>query len=156
LNIIGVHECKMDNKGRVMIPSPLKKQLMPVVEDGFVLKRSVFQKCLELYPMAEWKQVMSRVNGLNRFVKKNNDFIRMFTAGVKSVELDGAGRLNISNDLIAFAGLKAGVVMSSAVSMIEIWDKDAYERLLNNPEVDFGALAEEVMGNNNPLGDGLS
>jgi MraZ protein len=139
-----------------MVPSPLKKQLMPVIEDGFVLKRSVFQKCLELYPMAEWRQVMSNVNGLNRFVKKNNDFIRMFTAGVKTVELDSAGRLNISNDLIAYGGLKSGIVMSSAVNMIEIWDKDAYERLLNNPEVDFGALAEEVMGNNNPLGDGLS
>ncbi len=139
-----------------MVPSPLKKQLMPVIEDGFVLKRSVFQKCLELYPMAEWRQVMGKVNGLNRFVKKNNDFIRMFTAGVKTVELDSAGRLNISNDLIAYGGLKSGIVMSSAVNMIEIWDKDAYERLLNNPEVDFGALAEEVMGNNNPLGDGLS
>ncbi len=146
----------MDNKGRIMVPSPLKKQLMPVIEDGFVLKRSVFQKCLELYPMAEWRQVMGKVNGLNRFVKKNNDFIRMFTAGVKTVELDSAGRLNISNDLIAYGGLKSGIVMSSAVNMIEIWDKDAYERLLNNPEVDFGALAEEVMGNNNPLGDGLS
>ncbi len=156
MNIIGVHECKMDNKGRVMIPSPLKKQLMPIVDQGFVLKRSVFQKCLELYPMAQWNEVMSNVNGLNRFVKKNNDFIRMFTAGVKAVELDSAGRLNISNDLIAFAGLKAGVVMSSAVNMIEIWDKDAYERLLNNPEVDFGELAEDVMGNNNPQGDDLS
>ena len=139
-----------------MIPSPLKKQLLPVVEDGFVLKRSVFQKCLELYPLAEWKSVMGKVNGLNRFVKKNNDFIRMFTAGVKSLELDGSGRLNISNDLIAYAGLKGGIVMSSAVNMIEIWDKDAYERLLNNPEVDFGALAEEVMGNNNQTTDDLS
>jgi MraZ protein len=146
----------MDNKGRIMIPSPLKKQLLPVVEDGFVLKRSVFQKCLELYPLSEWRLVMGKVNGLNRFVKKNNDFIRMFTAGVKSLELDGSGRLNISNDLIAYAGLKGGIVMSSSVNMIEIWDKDAYERLLNNPEVDFGALAEEVMGNTNQTGDDLS
>lgn len=146
----------MDNKGRIMIPSPLKKQLLPVVEEGFVLKRSVFQKCLELYPLSEWKLVMGKVNGLNRFVKKNNDFIRMFTAGVKSLDLDGSGRLNISNDLIAYAGLKGGIVMSSSVNMIEIWDKDAYERLLNNPEVDFGALAEEVMGNTNQTGDDLS
>ena len=156
MNIIGVHECKMDNKGRAMLPSALKKQLMPVLEKGFVVKRSVFQKCLELYPIEEWNQVMSKVNSLNRFVKKNNDFIRMFTAGVKVVELDGTGRLNISNDLIAYAGLKNSLVMSSAVNMIEIWDKDAYEQVLNNPDVDFGALAEDVMGNNNPLGDGLS
>lgn len=156
MNIIGVHECKMDNKGRVMIPAALKKQLAPVLDSGFVVKRSVFQKCLELYTMAEWNEMMAKVNGLNRFVKKNNDFIRMFTAGVKVVELDGTGRLNISNDLIAFAGLSSEIVMSSAVSMIEIWDKNAYEQTLNNPDVDFGALAEDVMGNTNTPGDGLS
>jgi MraZ protein len=146
----------MDNKGRVMIPAALKKQLAPVLDSGFVVKRSVFQKCLELYTMAEWNEMMAKVNGLNRFVKKNNDFIRMFTAGVKVVELDGTGRLNISNDLIAFAGLSSDIVMSSAVSMIEIWDKNAYEQTLNNPDLDFGALAEDVMGNANTLGDGLS
>lgn len=146
----------MDNKGRVMIPAALKKQLAPVLDSGFVVKRSVFQKCLELYTMAEWNQMMAKVNGLNRFVKKNNDFIRMFTAGVKVVELDGTGRLNISNDLIAFAGLSSDIVMSSAVSMIEIWDKNAYEQTLNNPDLDFGALAEDVMGNANTPGDGLS
>jgi MraZ protein len=146
----------MDNKGRVMIPAALKKQLAPVLDSGFVVKRSVFQKCLELYTMAEWNEMMAKVNGLNRFVKKNNDFIRMFTAGVKVVELDGTGRLNISNDLIAFAGLSSDIVMSSAVSMIEIWDKNAYEQTLNNPDIDFGALAEDVMGNANTPGDGLS
>jgi MraZ protein len=146
----------MDNKGRVMIPAALKKQLAPVLDSGFVVKRSVFQKCLELYTMTEWNEMMAKVNGLNRFVKKNNDFIRMFTAGVKVVELDGTGRLNISNDLIAFAGLSSDIVMSSAVSMIEIWDKNAYEQTLNNPDIDFGALAEDVMGNANTPGDGLS
>jgi MraZ protein len=136
----------MDNKGRILMPAPLKKQLMPVLEEGFVIKRSVFQKCLELYPMKEWNEVMAGVNSLNRFVKKNNDFIRMFTAGVKVVELDGASRLNITKDLVTYAGLNNNIVMSSAVNMIEIWDKDAYEKALNNPDLDFGALAEEVMG----------
>ena len=37
-----------------MIPSALKKQLANSLQDGFVLKRSVFQPCLELYPMTEW------------------------------------------------------------------------------------------------------
>ena len=136
-----------------MLPSPLKKQLLPVIEEGFVVKRSVFQGCLELYPMKEWNSVMSHVNNLNRFVKKNNDFIRMFTAGVKMVELDGAGRINISNDLINYSKLTSSVVMSSAGSFIEIWDKEAYEKALNNPEIDFSALAEEVMGNTNAAGN---
>lgn len=87
VNLIGTYECKVDAKGRMMVPSALKKQLSPLLKDGFVLKRSVFQPCLELYPMEEWNKLMQKVNGLNRFKKKNNDFIRRFTAGVKPWKL---------------------------------------------------------------------
>lgn len=156
LNLIGVHECKMDAKGRVGIPSGLKKQLLPLLDQGFVLKRSVFQNCLELFPMKEWEQTMSKVNKLNRFVKKNNDFIRRFTAGVKLVEVDSSGRINIPNDLIGFAELKSEIVLSASVGTIEIWDKMAYEAAINDPEVDFGDLAEDVMGGLNEEADGLS
>ena len=80
--LIGTHECKADVKGRVMLPSSLKK-LSGVLQDGFVLKRAVFQNCLELYPITEWNDLIEKVNSLNRFKKKNNDFIRRFTAGVR-------------------------------------------------------------------------
>lgn len=105
INLIGTYECKADAKGRVALSAALKKQLAPILQEGFVLKRSVFQPCLELYPMKEWNVLMARVNKLNRFVKKNNDFIRRFTAGVKVVELDASGRLLVPKDLQNFAGI---------------------------------------------------
>lgn len=147
INLIGTYECKADAKGRVMFSSALKKQLLPVVSDGFVIKRAVFQPCLELYPMQEWNQMMGKINKLNRFVKKNNDFIRRFTAGVKVVELDASGRLLIPKDLCGFAGIEKQVVLSSAVNIIEIWDKDKYENAIDDAALDFAELAEEVMGN---------
>lgn len=150
LNLIGVHECKMDAKGRISLPAALKKQLAPAMEHSFVLKRSVFSKCLELYPMQEWNEVMGKVNTLNRFVKKHNDFIRLFTAGVKLVELDGATRVGISPDLKSFAGLSSQVVLSAHNGIVEIWDKQAYEDTVNVDSDDFGLLAEEVMGGINP------
>ena len=146
VNIIGSYECKLDAKGRLTLPSGLKKQLQSIVGEGFVLKRSVFHKCLELYPMSEWNSEIAGVNKLNRFVKKNNDFIRMFMAGVKMLDMDASGRLQISKDLINFSGIKKEVVLSSSVNRIEIWDKVAYENVINNPDVDFANLAEEVMG----------
>lgn len=139
-----------------MIPAPLKKQLHAGLEDGFVLKRSVFQPCLELYPMEEWNKMMQKINKLNRFVKKNNDFIRRFTAGVKVVEIDAAGRLLISKDLVAFAGIDKEIVLSSAVNIVEIWDKDKYEKSIDDTALDFADLAEEVMGNLNDDDDGIS
>jgi len=147
VNLIGTYECKADAKGRVMLPSAFKKQLHAVLQEGFVLKRAVFQPCLELYPMSEWNLMMEKINKLNRFVKKNNDFIRRFTAGVKMVELDASGRILIPKDLCDFAGIQKQLVLSSAVNIIEIWDKEKYEKAIDDASVDFADLAEDVMGN---------
>lgn len=129
-----------------MLPAALKKQLAPALQNGFVLKRAVFQPCLELYPMAEWEALMQKVNKLNRFKKKNNDFIRRFTAGVKIIEVDATGRLLIPKDLVAFADISKEIVMSSAINIVEIWDKDKYEQAIDDATGDFADLAEEVMG----------
>ncbi|EAS18595.1 division/cell wall cluster transcriptional repressor MraZ [Nonlabens mediterrranea] len=146
INFIGTYECKIDAKGRFMMPVSLKKQLAPVLQEGFVLKRSVFQPCLELYPMKEWNEMMVRMNKLNRFNKKNNDFIRRFTAGVKTVEIDANGRLLIPKDLIQIASITKNLTVSSAINIIEIWDKESYEQAIDEAAVDFADLAEEVMG----------
>jgi len=145
-SLIGTYECKVDAKGRLMLPGAIKKQLLPVLQNGFVLKRAVFQPCLELYPMTEWETLMQKVNKLNRFKKKINDFIRRFTAGVKMVETDAAGRLLIPKDLIAFSGISKDAVVASAINIIEIWDKDKYEQAIDDATGDFSDLAEEVMG----------
>lgn len=138
-----------------MLPAALKKQLDPVLQNGFVLKRAVFQPCLELYPMAEWEILMRKVNTLNRFKKKNNDFIRRFTAGVKMIDVDTNGRLLIPKDLTVFASISKNVVVSSAINIVEIWDKDKYEQAIDNATVDFADLAEEVMGQDEDS-DGVS
>ncbi len=153
ISFIGTYDCKADAKGRVMIPVTLKNQMAPIINKGFVIKRSVFQPCLELYPMEEWNLLMEKMNRKNRFKKKNNDFIRRFSAGVKPVEVDATGRLLIPKNLIDVAGITKEVVLSSAINIIEIWDKDSYEKVLDETAENFAELAEEVMGDD---GDELS
>lgn len=136
-----------------MIPVTLKNQMTPVLSKGFVIKRSVFQPCLELYPMDEWNLLMEKMNKKNRFKKKNNDFIRRFSAGVKPLEIDGTGRLLIPKNLVSIAGISKEVVLSSAINIIEIWDKDSYEKVIDETAENFAELAEEVMGDD---GDELS
>ena len=137
--LIGTYECKIDIKGRLMFPSSFKKQLEDKLDKGFILKRSVFQRCLELFPLDEWEKTMNGVN--------HNDFIRRYTAGLKSIELDNAGRILVPKDLIKFADLKKNLVITSAVNIIEIWDKEFYEKSINDSEIDFALLTEDVMGN---------
>lgn len=147
INLIGTYECKADAKGRVMLSSAFKKQLAPVLQEGFVVKRSVFQPCLELYPIQEWNALVEKMKKkLNPFLKKHNDFLRRFTAGVKVVELDASGRILIPKDLCAIAEIKKEVVLSSAINIIEIWNKEKYEKAIDDATSDFADLAEEVMG----------
>lgn len=149
-SLFGVYECNADAKGRVMVPVAFKKQLTKQLKAGFVMKRSIFSKSLELYPMATWNEMVKDVNKLNKFVKKNVEFIRMFNYGVVPVELDATGRLLIPKDLMTFAGIAKNVTMAAAGDRIEIWDTKAYEKFINESTVNFEKLAEDVMGGINP------
>lgn len=146
LNLIGTYECRVDAKGRLMFPVAFKEQLKEVIGQGFVMKRSIFRNCLELYPVPEWNAESARISKLNRFRKKNVDFIRKFMAGVKIVELDNTGRLLIPKDLFNFAGIGKDVVLASVVNKLEVWDKDEYEKAVSYDPEEFANLAEEVMG----------
>ena len=148
-HFIGTYECKADAKGRIMLPAALKNQLSNHLTKSFVIKRAVFNKCLELYPLDQWEVLMEKVNKLNRFNKKNNDFIRRFTAGVKLIEVDSTGRLLIPKDLSNHAEISKGVVVSSVVNILEIWDKGLYEKAIDEATTDFATLAEDVMGDQN-------
>ncbi len=153
VNLTSTYECKVDNKGRVMLPGKLKQELSEALPGGFIMKRSVFSQCLELWPKEEWDQKLAEINKLNRFVKKNAKFIRKFLAGVKAVEVDGTGRINIPKELMAFAGINKTIVFTPQINILEMWDKDRYEQEVNyedDDDEDFGTLAEEVMGDKKP------
>ena len=145
-HFIGTYECKADEKGRIMLPVSLKKQLSDKLKYGFVIKRAVFNSCLELYPLKAWDAIMLRINKLNRFNKKNIAIIRRFTAGVKQIDIDISGRILIPRDLINHAKISKDIVVSSAVNILEIWDKSLYEEAIDDAKGDFGNLAEDVMG----------
>lgn len=145
-NFIGVYDCKLDTKGRIMVPSPIKKQLMPFAEKGFIVKRSPDSKCLELYTMVAWERQERMISKLNPYKKEHKDFIRRFYAGVKQIEMDPSGRMLITKDLLTFSGISKELTMAAARDIIEIWDKKAYEAVINDSSVDFELLAEHVMG----------
>ncbi len=138
------YECKIDDKGRLKLPSSLVKHLENL--DGcFVVKRAVFQNCLEVYPIKNWEKQMQTIGKLSRFKKANLEFIRKYTSGLKTVEIDKAERILISKDLKIFANLEKEVVITGMLDYFEIWDKTTYEENIKTNEEDFAQLTEEVM-----------
>ena len=144
-NFIGEFECKLDAKGRLMLPSSLRKQLDPAAQESFVMNRG-FEKCLVLYPKNDWKYISEEVNKLNQYVKKNREFTRYFYRGATELGLDGTGRLLFPKRLLEYAGVEKEVVLFAHGNKIEIWNKEVYDNLLNDEPDEFANLAEEVMG----------
>ena len=144
-HLIGEFDCKLDTKGRLMVPSGLKKQLPLVEVEGLIINRG-FEKHLTIYTKAEWDKITTELAQLNAFEKKTRDFIRYFTRGASVLSMDASGRILVPKSLLEYAGIGTEVVLSCAFDKIELWAKDAYEAQLDNEPESFANLAEEVMG----------
>ncbi|MEI6059465.1 MAG: division/cell wall cluster transcriptional repressor MraZ [Bacteroidota bacterium] len=146
----GEHICRVDAKGRFMLPVALKNQVSTLLSEGFVVKRSIFSPCLELYPRSNWDELYLRImSKMNRFNKKHNDFIRAYNAGLKELEIDGTGRILIPKDLAVFAEITGDIVVTAKMDCIEIWDKARYDTVVSETQTNFPDLAEEILGNIN-------
>ncbi len=145
-----VFNCKADAKGRVMLPVALRNQVTPILKDGFYIKKSYYADCLELYPAHEWERVMAELNEKSRFDEENIDFIRMYTAGLRRVEVDGTGRLLIPKDLVNMAGIAKEVTIAPIGKRLEIWDKAKYDKKIMAPKDEKKKLAKQVMSEAKP------
>ncbi|MFT3884881.1 MAG: division/cell wall cluster transcriptional repressor MraZ [Flavobacteriales bacterium] len=145
LNLLGEYDVRLDAKGRLVLPSGLKKQLADVASKGFVINRDVFRPCLVLYPMPEWERTNEMLRRLNRFVEKNMEFIRRFTSGATPLELDGSGRLLLPKPLMDDPKTGKDIKLIGLGDRIEVWGKEAYAAM-RREKVDLTALAEDVMG----------
>lgn len=146
MELFGTFDVKIDNKGRILLPSSLRKQIHDYLPEGFILKKNVFENCIDVYPMPVWRKIMEKINELNKYVRINNDFIRLFMSGVRMVEVDDAGRLLIPKDLLVWCNIEHDVVLVSLIDKFEIWNKTHYESYIQERQKDFNQIAEKVMG----------
>lgn len=146
---IGEYDCKIDDKGRFMLPSGIKKQLDPSDHESFVINRG-FEQQLNLYPMKEWEKLMSKItNRVNGFTEKGRRLLRQFRNGAIPVTLDSSGRILLPQNLSSYASITKDLVVVGAFDRIELWDKKKYEQEMKDGLADFSALAEELLGNLN-------
>lgn len=144
-HLIGEFDCKLDSKGRLMVPSGLRKQLPAAEAEGLVVNRG-FEKHLVVYSKFEWEKITAELAQLNQYEKKNREFIRYFTRGATELSLDASGRVLFPKALLEYSGIGSEVVLSCQFNKIEVWAKDAYEAQMDDEPENFANLAEEVMG----------
>jgi MraZ protein len=144
---IGDYTCKIDAKGRIILPMAFKKQLPASAQDHFVVRRDIFERCLVLYSIDDWNRQLDRIRGsINPYNREHNLFLRNFFKGTAELTLDSNNRLLIPRRLMDLAGINRDVVLAGQDGRIEIWAADLYEKI-DMPTDDFANLAEKLMGN---------
>lgn len=137
-------ECKLDAKGRLVLPAKIKGNLPDHSSNELVVRRG-FEPCLILYPMVEYKKLYSRIAGLNEFNEENRKLQRNFFRGSAVVELDSAGRFLIPKTMLQYAGLDREAMVIGMGNKIEIWSPDRYEKYLINDPSELSSLAQKYL-----------
>lgn len=145
MTFIGEYTAKTDDKGRIVFPSAFKSVLPAEGDMRFVLKKDIFEDCLEMYTYEEWeRQSMEVKSKLNMFNREHAAFWREYMRDRAVVEPDGRiGRLSIPKKLLESIGVTKEVVFSGNDYKIEIWAKEKFEvsRISNDQYI---ALAEKI------------
>ncbi len=127
----------IDGGGRLTIPARFRDDLAA----GLVLTRGL-DRCLAIYPMAEWEQLAQEVSDLPITDRRARTFRRLVFANASDAALDKAGRVLIPPRLREFAGLDSEIVITGLNTYIELWNPDAWSEERELVEGDDATMEE--------------
>ncbi len=134
----------IDAKGRVNIPSKMRKSLSPEAMDTFAVTRGQ-DGCVIAYPLDEWKKYEERFQDLNQFDSKKRFFLRSILSWTEESAMDSQQRITISKRLMDDAGLTHKVLILGVGDHIEFWEPERYDNYIEGYKASYEETAEEVM-----------
>ncbi len=143
---IGDYPCKVDVKGRIILPMAFKKQMPTAAQDHFVVRKDIFENCLVLYALDDWNRQLEKIRKrINPYNREHNMFLRNFFKGTAELSLDSNNRMLIPKRLLDIIGAERDVVLAGEDGRIEIWSASVYDTI-GMPADDFANLAEKLLG----------
>ena len=138
------HECKLDAKGRLVLPSRLKS-VLPEASKKSIIIRKVFEPNLIIYPLHEFQNIYTRINSLNEFSSEQRKLKRNLFSSISQVDLDSNGRFLLPKSMISHTGLEKDVILVGMGNVIELWSPDNYKKYLINDANEFSKLAQKYL-----------
>lgn len=133
------YECKLDIKGRLVLPAKLKAAL-PESHGNELMIVLGFEPCLVLYPLLEYNKTYSKVAGLDELKKEDRNIQRNFFRRNIEVELDNAGRFLIPKSMKQAVKIDKEVKVVGVGNRMEIWNPETFEEFL----MDSDELSSQV------------
>lgn len=142
-NFFGEYECKLDEKGRLKLPSAILHQVGENNSREFVANRG-FERCLYLFPKEIWTKKLQEVQGLNEYLPEVRQFKRYFYRGATEFIPDKSDRILLPKILLEYAGIDKSVIITAVGEYLEMWNTDAYKELIYKEPEDISALAQKI------------
>ena len=145
VTFIGEYTCRLDDRGRLVLPAPLKSALPPGCDQRFVIKKSLYDPCLEMYTFEEWSRQSEKIkDSLDFFNPRHVLFWREYMRDRDIVEPDSKiGRITVDRNLLDAIGVNRDVVFFGTDFKIEIWAKEQFDAA-RIPNDEFVAIAESL------------
>lgn len=137
--LVGSYNHKIDGKGRTVLPAKFRGELGTSVVATIGIDR-----CIVLYPIARWAELLEKLKDLSSFKKKARDFRRVLLSMATEQEIDSAGRILVPQMLRDYAGADVEVTLIGAEDHLEIWDTSKWEAHRAEVLMDFSDIAEEL------------
>ena len=138
----------VDAKGRVNIPSKFRKVLSVDNEDTFVITRGM-DPCVWVYPIVVWQNIENDLKNLSSLSAINRTFVRNTVRYATPLTYDGQGRIQLTNNLINYAGLDKTTLIIGMVNKIEIWNpqrlKEIDKKNMKIESTAYDDLAEKII-----------
>src|SRR5579872_4934375 len=135
----------VDAKGRVSIPSKMRRNISAEANSTFVLTRGL-EKCLYAYPLDEWKKLEGSIQALNQTSDQDRFYMRMLMQWSEELVLDSQYRLLIPQSLLEFAEIKKEVYFIGVLDHIELWHPLNFKRYIESMKQSYENVAEQVLG----------
>ena len=135
--LIGEYEHTIDAKGRLSMPSKLRRDM----GEAFIVTKGL-DGCLFAFSQEEWKNFETKLKSLPLSDKNARNFVRFFLAGATECEIDKQGRFLIPSNLRTAANLGKEAVIIGVGTRLEIWNKDAWTS--KDKEISADEIAENM------------
>ena len=137
---MGEFTCKVDNKGRMMLPSKFRDELG---EQEFVVTRGL-DNCIDLFPIEEWKNIEDKLKKLQTTNSKHRAYQRFVMSAATKTEFDNQGRLNIPTSLMEHAQIDKKIIVTGMNDKIEIWSEESWKKYIQNTGESIEDLVDEI------------
>ena len=115
---IGEFSCKVDNKGRLMMPIKFREHLE---NEEFVITRG----------LERWSELEARLKELKMTNSKHRAYQRFILSAATKLSLDNQGRLSIPASLMKYSEIEKNAIVTGSDDRIEIWSEEKWENYMN-------------------------